>query len=322
MSTIQGGKISVCLLSYNHVDVIESTIKSILKQSVNGYEVIVSDDCSTDGTWELVVDLASSDPRILPVRTPYNMGMPGNANFAVGHSSRPYIALLHHDDLYRHDLLEKWANVLEQHSTVAFVFNPYGVFENSYVYEETMPGECFDGKWLLDNYLFPRWGCVVRGTAMIRRSAWEQVGGIREQFGLLADIDLWMRLAMRWQVGYVAEPLITVRQQRPEDYPDEYKGNTWSWRRQRFLYEIHAVNRLTYLNLHTFAGRLKWWNFRVRLSIETIKWLVYAVVRNKPSMITSSQDSVTDYDLWPLRLLRWVLQQKYPASTKPVARNS
>lgn len=311
MSTNIGEKISVCLLTYNHAEVIESTLRSILDQSITGYEVIVSDDCSTDGTWEWILELAAADARIKPVRTPHNMGMPGNANFAVAQSDRPYIALLHHDDLYRKDLLEKWAGVLARHSDAAFVFNPYGVFESDYVYQEPMPGECIDGNWLLKKYLFARWGCVVRGTAMVRREAWAQVGGMRGQFGLLADIDMWMRLAMRGPVGYVAEPVITVRHQRPENYPDDYKEVTWSWRRQRFLYEIHASNRLDYLKLNKLLGRLQWWGFRLRLSFETTKWLIYAVVRKKSEMIAFSHESVTQYDLWPLCVLRYMLQRYF-----------
>ena len=108
MSNNIGEKISVCLLTYNHVEVIESTLRTILEQTITGYEVIVSDDCSDDGTWERILALAAADVRIKPMRTPHNMGMPGNANFSVAQSDRPYIALLHHDDLYREDLLEKW----------------------------------------------------------------------------------------------------------------------------------------------------------------------------------------------------------------------
>lgn len=304
-------KISVCLLTYNHVAVIESTLRTILDQTITGYEVIVSDDCSTDGTWERILELAASDARIKPVRTPNNMGMPGNANYAVAQSDRPYLALLHHDDLYRNDLLERWAGVLDRHQDAAFVFNPYGVFESDFIYEEPMPGECINGTWLLEKHLFAKWGCVVRGTAMIRRDSWEQVGGMRDEFGLLGDVDLWMRLAMRWSVGYVSEPVITVRQQRPDYYPEIYKGSSWSWRRQRFLYDIHASNRLAYLNLNTLPGRLHWWEFRLKLSYETTKWLSYAVVRRKRAMLATSGEGATPYDLWPLRLYRTLLTKVF-----------
>lgn len=309
MSASVGEDIAVCLLTYNHVEVVESTIKSILKQSICGYEVIVSDDCSTDGTWDRIQRLAADDARIRPVRTRTNLGMPGNANFAVAQTTRPYIALLHHDDIYREDLLEKWAKSLMRCDDAAFAFNPYGVFDSDRVLQEPIPSECIEGKWLLERYLFARWGCVVRGTAMIRRGAWDEVGGMREQFGLLADVDLWMRLAMRWPVAYVPEPLIAVRHRRPSYYPDIYTGKEWHWERQRLIYEIHAANRLSFYDLGTLKGRVNWWKFRWRLSAETAKWLSYAVVRSKRRMIDSSRESETPYDFWFLSFYRNLLRK-------------
>ena len=299
-----GEHISVCLLTYNHVEVIESTLASILDQTIKGYEVIVSDDCSTDGTWEKIQMLAAKDTRIKPVQTSGNTGMPGNANFAVANSTRPYIALLHHDDIYRNDLLEKWVELVEEYPDIAFVFNPYGVHDSEYVFAENIPSGRLEGSWLLDHYLLPRWGCAVRGTAMIRRSSWEQAGGMREQFGLLSDVDLWMRLSMRWAVGYVAEPIIMIRHQRPSYYPDIYKSNSWSWPRQRYLYEIHAQNRKKLYKGAGLSGSYRWWLFRTRLSVETAKWLCYAIVKRKWYIIETSPDSITLYDQAWLRLFR------------------
>ncbi len=311
MNQLLGRDISVCLLTYNHVGVIESTLKSILDQTISGYEVIVSDDCSNDGTWDLILKLASTDSRIRPVRTQSNLGMAGNANFAVGQSERPYIALLHHDDIVRRDLLEKWLFVIERYPETNFVFNVYDDGDAEYTYGPKFNVEKIDGKHLLENFIFKRWGCPVRGTAMVRRDAWYKIGGMREQFGMLADIDMWMRLSMLGSVGYVAEPIISVRHQRPENYPDDYKETHWSWRRQKLLYEIHALNRLNYYNINTVFGRLAWWIFRFRLSFETAKWLIYAVVRNKKIMISTCGDSETPYDLWPLKFFRKLLQKRY-----------
>lgn len=306
-----GRKITVCLLTYNHAHLIESTINSIQHQTLSEYEIIVSDDCSTDETWSILQRLSVVDSRIHPIRTPSNLGMPGNANFAVTQSERPYIALLHHDDICRPDLLEKWIGVMERHSEVCFVFNEYGVEGSDFVWRETLQSECIAGSDFLENHLFPRWGCAVRGTAMVHRSAWDAAGGMRPEFGLLADIDLWMRLAMNGAVGYVPEPLLFLKNDRPEDYPDEYKSLRWSWPRHRYLYEIHAENRLTYYGLKNFTARLQWLRFRLRLSMETAKWLTYGVVRNKPDMITSSNDSETAYDFMLLRWYRRFLQRIY-----------
>lgn len=316
MTQTLGEKIAVCMLTYNHAHLIESTLESILEQSITSYEVIVSDDCSTDGTWEILLEFSARDSRIKAVRTPHNLGMSGNGNYVVKQTERPYIALLHHDDIYSPDLLEKWAGVLERNPRASFVFNPYGVYGSELIYGEKMPGESFDGRWLLDNYLLPRWGCIVRGTAMIRRSAFQQVGGLREQFGLLGDVDLWMQLARYWDVGYVDEAIIHIRQERPDDYPEDYKENNWSWRRRALLYEIHATNRLELYDLCNIVDRWQWWKFRLRLSVETAKWLIYGVVRRKPEIITTSALSNTAYDLFPLRVLRRGLQVLYSLFTK------
>lgn len=307
MSNNLGPKISVCLLTYNHVEVIESTLRTILDQTISGYEIIVSDDCSTDGTWERILELAAVDARLKPVRTPHNMGMPGNANYAVAQSDRPYIALLHHDDLYRKDLLEKWADILNRFPDTTYVFNPYDIPNASDHYGAPFTSERLEGCSFLEQHLFKNWGCPVRGTAMIRRTAWDAIGGMREQFNLLADVDMWMRLSAIGAVGYVPEPVIKPRHHRPDYYPDIYTGKSWHWSRLVFLYEIHAKNRLEYLRINTVAGWLKWIGFRFKLSSETTKWLIYAVVRNKPEMIRSSHESVTKYDLYPLRVLRWLL---------------
>lgn len=309
-----GARISVCLLTYNHVNVIESTLRSVLRQTIDGYEVIVSDDCSSDGTWELVCQLAEQDKRIRPIRPPHNLGMAGNANFAVAHADRPYIALLHHDDIYREDLLEKWGAVIEAHPGIGFVFNAYGVHDSDFVYREHFEGECVEGPWLLRQHLLPRWGCPVRGTAMISRAAWLEVGGMRERFGLLADVDLWMRLARDRSVGYVAEPVIAIRHARPTYYPKIYSGEEWSWPRQVYLYDIHATNRLETLDRRTLAGLWHWQVFRWRLNRETAKWLAYAVVRRKWIMIEKSDQSETPDDFLALRAVRWILRAFAPSS--------
>ena len=66
--------VSVCVLVYNHANVIETTLQTILEQSLGDYEVVVSDDCSTDGTWEILSAFQEKYPRIRAIRTPRNLG--------------------------------------------------------------------------------------------------------------------------------------------------------------------------------------------------------------------------------------------------------
>lgn len=308
--------VSVCLLTYNHANVIESTLNTVLDQSLESYEIILSDDSSDDGTWEVLQAVQMRNPNIKIMRTPRNLGMPGNANYAVKAAKGRFIALLHHDDFYRQDLLEKWVEVLEKHEDVGFVFNQYLLEGSDAVITEDIRDVRIDGEWLIESLLFPRWGCPVRGTAMIRKSTWDRLGGMREEFGLLSDIDLWMRISMDGAVGYVREPLITVRHARPDYYPDIYKGTHWSWRRLAYLYLIHGRNRQEYFSSKGKNGYLAWQWFRFRVSAETAKWIVYALVRGKPEMLATCSESTTPYDMWFLRVLRWVVLVPSRASAR------
>jgi glycosyltransferase involved in cell wall biosynthesis len=294
-------KISVCLLAYNHSAVIRETVASLLAQDFRDFELLLSDDCSSDDTWQVFQQLAAADARIRPLRTPHNLGMAGNANFTVAHAHAPLIALLHHDDLYAPKLLSAWHAVIERHPDMAFVSNAYAYHRSDLLHDSGFP-ERSDGVRMLEERLLPRWDCPFRGTALIRRSAWDAVGGMRVQFGLLADVDLWMRLARRWSIGYVREPVITVRFARPSEYPSAYTD--WSWPRLRIGHEIHGINRLEHYGTHDAKNKLRWAYFRVRVSANICYWLAYALYKRRADMLLTSAEVASPYELLPEKLLR------------------
>lgn len=304
MTVISRPLVSACLLSYNHANLLEETIESVLRQTLQDFELIISDDCSRDNSWALLQKLAAKDSRIRLIRPAQNVGMAANANFAVAAARSEFVALLHHDDLCAPTLLEKWLCVMRPNERVGFVTNAYAKFGRRDVDYHDF-ADVTDGPTALQTLLFPRWGCPVRGTALVRKSCWEAVGGMRVEFGLLADVDLWMRLARNWDIGYVREPLITVRQDRPDDYPKEYVS--WSWDRTRLLYEIHGTNRSEYYSGRPLRCRAELAWFRARVTKDELYWLAYAGVRRRLEMLTSSDRVANKYELFPARLARRVL---------------
>lgn len=311
--------LSVCLLTYNHERLLPETVASILAQTFSGFELIISDDCSRDGTWTVIQDLARADSRIRAIRPEKNLGMAGNANFAVSHAIGGYVAILHHDDLCSPQLLEKWMEVMTKHPNVGFVSNAYAYFGSSRIDRHEF-GEVTDGRSALERLFFPRWGCPVRGTALVRKSSWDSVGGMRTQFGLLADVDLWMRLARRWDIGYVREPLITVRQERPDDYPTEYSN--WSWERARTLYEIHGINREEVFADQPIRRFLEDSWFRVRVSKDELYWLAYGLLKGRFEMLATSEKVANRFETPAIRVARRALARlgrmmAGPASSAP-----
>ncbi len=296
-AAVPGRTVSVVLLSYNHRATVGEALRTALDQSAPAHEVIVSDDHSTDGSLELLREIAAGDPRVRVVQPPHNVGMAANANLAVGQSTGDFVALLHHDDSHHPDMLARWADVLDRHPDIAFVFNAYD--ETTALPPESFP-ERMDGTRFLKQRLLRTWGCPVRGTTMFRRRCWDAVGGMREEYGLIADVDLWMRMSARWAVGFVDAPLIVVRHDRPAVYPDDYVG--LSWRRNRTLYEIHAANSAA-MEGSGVERLLRRTRLRARVSTDAAKWLAYAAMR-KPALLADAEDGATRLEYAPVRLAR------------------
>jgi hypothetical protein len=69
--------------------------------------------------------------------------------------------------------------------------------------------ECMDGRAFLEKIFVPNWGgSPIHGTPMLRRSCLEQVGPFDAAFSMNADVEMWVRLASRWSIAYLPEPLI------------------------------------------------------------------------------------------------------------------
>jgi len=303
-------RVTICLLTYNHAHVVGDVLDAVLQLVSEGVELIVSDDCSTDGTWDVVVDRLEGLRRARAIRTTTNVGMAGNANRAFREAKGEFVALLHHDDLVAPDLVRKWLSVADRDSKIAFVFNDYlidgkaGHASEGRAFETIMNGREFLRKHLLSG-----WGCPVRGTALIRRSCLEAVGGIDGRYGLVADIDLWMRLSARWSVGYVAEPLIVVRHEWPAGYPEDY--TRFSWRRLGLVYRIHADNEAAVAPPTGLGRKMAWWKFRARVSLESAKWLAYGLVRGKRDMLARAGEGANSYEWPPVRWGRTICTRAF-----------
>ncbi len=121
-------KFSICLITYNQEKYIKETIESVLNQTYQNFEIILSDDCSTDNTVEVVKSI--NDSRIKIVKTSYNMGINANLNNAIDNMSGDYLMFLGGDDNLRKDYLEKLNNILKEQDISVFYTNVTFIDEN------------------------------------------------------------------------------------------------------------------------------------------------------------------------------------------------
>lgn len=90
--------VSILMLTYNGVQFLKAAIDSVKQQTYQNWELIINDDGSTDGTWELANVLAANDPRIKPFQNNVRLGIPKNRAAAYAHSTGDLICHLDGDD--------------------------------------------------------------------------------------------------------------------------------------------------------------------------------------------------------------------------------
>ena len=124
----QGGQIdiSVCMISYYHRDYIAQAIESVLTQKTRyTFELVISDDCSKDGTADVLRQYEKRYPEIIRVNyNSENMGIPGNIFKARSMCKGRYIVGLSGDDYYIDcHKIERQARFLDHHPEFVAVFN-------------------------------------------------------------------------------------------------------------------------------------------------------------------------------------------------------
>lgn len=105
--------VSIGLPVYNGAKYLEKAIDSILAQTFTNFELILSDNASTDATPEICQAYAARDPRVRYQRNPANIGGAGNTNLTFTLARGKYFRWAAHDDLCAPELLEKCVAALE-----------------------------------------------------------------------------------------------------------------------------------------------------------------------------------------------------------------
>ena len=208
--------VSICLTTYNRAPVLRASIDTLLAQSFGDFELIISDDRSSDDTEAICREYEARDPRVRYFRNAENLKMPGNLNAAIGRASGSYVANVHDGDVFRPDLIAKWKAALDETPGAAFVFNQYQSFDrDGRARLDRSPHERSRDALDIVRHFFRTFTSCIWGTVMARRSAYQAVGPFDARYGFISDVDMWLRLARDHEVAYVEEPLITITPREP-----------------------------------------------------------------------------------------------------------
>jgi glycosyltransferase involved in cell wall biosynthesis len=225
MSTVP--RVSICLPAYNGGAWIEQAIGSALAQTLEDFELIVSDNASTDDTYARAA--AFEDARIRIVRSDRNEGPTHNVNRCIELARAPLVKFLHADDELYPRCLEAMVPVLDESPRVGLVFSPRDVVLDEPDEEEAR--SWYDRYHTLHEPLgeldrvtngrqvFRRWlelgvhdNLIGEPSAvLVRRECFERLGPFSPRLQVSTDIEMWLRILLHYDVGFVPEPLCAYR---------------------------------------------------------------------------------------------------------------
>lgn len=207
-------KISVYITSYNQKAYLVEAIESVLNQTLRPFEIIIVDDCSTDGSQEVIAGYASRYPELItPIYHTRNQGVAQTRIDALQAVTGGYVNHVDGDDRFLPTKLEKEAKLLRDNPNAQIAFSNYyymtadGIHTGVWADGETPPqGDVFRRTFARD---FPR-RSLFRNE-LVDYQAWKRVGFYDSNLCLFEDYEMLIRLTKQLRVVYHDEPLAEYR---------------------------------------------------------------------------------------------------------------
>ncbi len=215
---IKAVDVSVIIPAYNAADYIERCLESVLVQHEVEYEIIVVDDCSTDGTDAVVRSIRST--RIHFCRLPRNHGGPSKPrNTGIGLAQGMFVAMLDSDDLLTPDSLRRRFEFLCRRPELGMVFcdalrfsDESGPHSSSFLcnydhFHALRKREADEGCYIIemaDAYRGLLQGdFVLPSGVMMPKTIFDEIGGYDEALTNGQDLDMSLRIARRYPLGFL-----------------------------------------------------------------------------------------------------------------------
>ena len=197
--------ISIVMSVYNGEKYLPDTVSSIFSQTITVFEFIIINDGSTDRSREILESY--DDDRIVLLQQKHT-GLTKSLNQGLSLARGEYIARIDADDLAKPERLEMQLHYLRNNPKVILLgSNCYNINEDGSLLSITdLPVDEVQIKW---NLLFHN--CLRHRTVMFRRKEVDSLGGYNTTIPYAQDYDLWLRIAGKYSVANLKEPLVYLR---------------------------------------------------------------------------------------------------------------
>lgn len=213
-------KVSVIIPNYNHAPFLRERIDSVLNQSISDIEVIILDDCSKDESREIITEYAEKDTRI---RVHFNEQNSGSTfvqwNRGVEMASADYVWIAESDDFAEPALLERLLPLMEDNPETVLAYGQTVIVDEAgkrmrsyqqdydYLFKDSSnlwkSDFVKDGKTIANDFLIFHNIIPNASAALIRKSAYLNVGGAEPGWKLNGDWMFYAKLLMLGKLAYL-----------------------------------------------------------------------------------------------------------------------
>jgi glycosyltransferase involved in cell wall biosynthesis len=197
--------ISLILTTYNRSLYLAAAIESILAQTHSDFELIIWDDGSTDGSLDLAQPYAAQDSRIRVVAAAHQ-GRAHSLKAAHALAQGDYVGWVDSDDLLAPTALEQTVAILNIHPNIGMVYSNYQVIDGQ-GQNRGLGKRCqipYSPQRLLVDFM-------TFHFRLLRRSIYEQIGGIDTRYSCAIDYDLCLKLSEVTEIHHLSQPLYYYR---------------------------------------------------------------------------------------------------------------
>ena len=244
-------KVSIVMPLYNAKEFVGEAIDSVLAQSHTDWELLVVDDCSNDGSVQIVREYAEADKRIRLFCLDQNSGPAVARNRAIAEAAGRYIAFLDADDLWLPHKLQRQLEFMEAND-LAFTYSGYEVIDEEGRQIATFrPPQSLTYHSLLKTNPI---GCLtaIYDTQKLGKTYMPDI--LKRQ-----DYGLWLRIL--WHITSargIMEPLAVYRRRKSSVSSNKLKAALYQWKIYRELEGLGFFKTLYYFVHYAYSGLRKY----------------------------------------------------------------
>lgn len=249
------GLISIIMAAYNAEKTIVQAIDSVLQQTYAKFELLVINDCSKDGTVELINKFVRQDSRVKLINNAQNMGVSYTRKHGLDEARGEWIAILDSDDIWLPDKLEKQIK-LQQKTNAKLLYTGSGFMD--------VEGKCLDWCLVVPTEVTYRQllkqNILSNSSALVHKDLYKKYYAIGDT--MHEDFAIWLQILKSGVKAYgVDEPLLIYRLDASSKSGNKIKAAIMNWNTYKYI-GLNVFEAIYYECWYTIKGLLKYRNFR------------------------------------------------------------